>query len=550
MKNSKPIALDRRDFHSLLDVIGGFGAVVAVGIIAMLSVCAAFFIYRSFRGQRGKGDENNGNETTVASGDESTSRRRKRERDDRPTESTGVCQDGKQKKCSESTNLSSTDSMLLPTEVPEKDPNESTLKDLEEFTDELLMDWEPEMGEKTDSDLDQCLEMDPDENTECEEHIQHEDDDGGGREVLADVSVGSTQLDVQRNSVEKETEEYLDKSVSVETDEPSETESAREIIYQRHQDHVITQSNSSSDQALSNPSKIQLEENIKTSTVEEVEDTSKKFEDHHDWRFPRTNNFDCCCCDKKTDTVEKMKGQPWFDSGSYATDAINLSPAVETMVNHSSRFDFQNYLGFQADNTFIGGSSTQVSLSQEKKTDEEGATMEEKHEKNEISIMEAIMDNNEWLNVGAPEFRDLPWLTPTATKEKQTQREKEGQVKTGLAKDDEEPANKRVATVPPLSQAVTVTFRIHYITYSPSQIVAVTGSLQELGAWERFVPLQKAKDGFWANTISLPVESQVEWKFVLVEDGRISRWEECGNRYLFLTSQDEDIYLDKCWGCC
>ncbi|XP_016325688.1 uncharacterized protein LOC107675767 [Sinocyclocheilus anshuiensis] len=549
MKNSKPIALDRRDFHSLLDVIGGFGAVVAVGIIAMLSVCAAFFIYRSFRGQRGKGDENNGNETTVASGEESTSRRRKRERDDRPTESTGVCQDGKQKKCSESTNLSSTDSMLLPTEVPEKDLNESTLKDLEEFTDELLMDWEPEMGEKTDSDLDQCLEMDPDENTECEEHIQHEDDDGGGREVLADVSVGSTQWDVQRNSVKKEIEEYLDKSVSVETDEPSETESAREIIYQRHQDHVITQNNSS-DQALSNPSKIQLEENIKTSTVEEVEDTSKKFEDHHDWRFPRTNNCDCCCCDKKTDTVEKMKSQPWFDSGSYATDAINLSPAVETMVNHSSRFDFQNYLGFQADNTFIGGSSTQVSLSQEKKTDEEGATMEKKYEKNEISIMEAIMDNNEWLNVGAPEFRDLPWLTPTATEEKQTQREKEGQVKTGLGKDNEEPANKRVATVPPLSQALNVTFRIHYITYSPSQIVAVTGSLQELGAWERFVPLQKAKDGFWANTISLPVESQVEWKFVLVEDGRISRWEECGNRYLFLTSQDEDIYLDKCWGCC
>uniref|UniRef100_A0A672KPP3 Starch-binding domain-containing protein 1 n=1 Tax=Sinocyclocheilus grahami TaxID=75366 RepID=A0A672KPP3_SINGR len=347
--------------------------------------------------------------------------------------------------------------MLPPTEVPEKDLNESTLKDLEEFTDELLMDWEPEMGEKTDSDLDQCLEMDPDENTECEEHIQHEDDDGGGCEVLADVSVGSTQWDVQHNSVKKEIEEYLDKSVSVETDEPSETESAREIIYQRHQDHVITQSNSSSDQALSNPSKIQLEENIQTSTVEEVEDTSKKFEDHHDWRFPRTNNFDCCC---------------------------------------------------------------------------------------------SIMDNNEWLNVGAPEFRDLPWLTPTATEEKQTQREKEGQVKTGLAKDDEEPANKSVATVPPLSQAVDVTFRIHYITYSPSQIVAVTGSLQELGAWERFVPLQKAKDGFWANTISLPVESQVEWKFVLVEDGRISRWEECGNRYLFLTSQDEDIHLDKCWGCC
>ncbi|XP_016127905.1 uncharacterized protein [Sinocyclocheilus grahami] len=509
MKNSKPIALDRRDIHSLLDVIGGFGA---VGIIGMLSVCAAFFIYRSFRGQRGKGGENNGNETTIATGEESTPRRRKRERGDRPTESTGECQRGKQKKCC---NLSSTDNMLLPTEVPEKDLNESTLKDLEEITDELLTDLEPEMGEKTDSDLDQCVEMDPDEKSECEEHIQDEDDDG--REVLADVSVGLTELS---NSVEKEIEEYLDKSVSLDTDEPSETESVREIIYQRHQDHITTQSNSSPDQAPSNPSKIQLEENSKTSTVEEAENTSKKFEDNHDWRFPRTNNFDCCCCDKKTDTMEKIKGQPWFHTGSYATDAINLSPAVETMVNHSSRFDFQNYLGFQTDNTFMGGSSTQMSLSQEKKTDEESAAVQKKHEKNEISIMDAIMDNNEWLNVGASEFRDLPWLSPTASEEKQTQLEKERQVKTGLAKDDEEP------------------------------LVAVTGSLQELGAWEKFVPLQKAKDGFWANTISLPVESQVEWKFILVEDGRISHWEECGNRYLFLTSQDEDIYLDKGWGCC
>ncbi|CAM4665251.1 unnamed protein product [Leuciscus chuanchicus] len=512
MKKSKPIALDRRDIHSLLDLIGGSGAVVAVGIIAMLSVCAAFFIYRSFRGQRRKSDENNGSET--AGEEASSARRRKRERDDRPTESTGECQDGK--RCSESGNLSDTDNMLLPTEISEKDLNESTLKDLEEITDELLTDLEPEMRDKTDSDLDQWVEMDPDENTECEDHIQHEEDDGG-HEVVAYVSVRSTQLDCQSEEIA----EYLDKSetgLSVDTDEPSETESAQEFIYQRH--HQVT----SSDQAVkqSNPGKIRLEENNKSSAVEEA---SKKFEDHHDCRFPRTNNFDCCCYDNKS------------------------------MMNHSNRFDFHNYLGFHTDNTFLVGSTTQVSLSHEsgeKKTNEENASIEENHEKNEISIMDAIMDNNEWLIVGASEFRDLPWITPTATstEEKQTQQEKEGQVKTGLAKEDEEPANKRVATVPPLSQVVNVTFRIHYITFSPSQLVAVTGSLQELGAWESFIPLHRAKDGFWANTITLPVESQVEWKFVLVEDGRISRWEECGNRYLFLTSQDEEVYLDKCWGCC
>lgn len=430
----------------------------------------------------------------------------------------GECQDGKQC-CSESSLLSDTDNMLLPTEISENDLNESTLKDLEDITDELLTDLEPEMRDKTDSDLDQCVEMDPDESTVSEDHIQHEDDDDdddGEREVLADESVRSTQLDCQSEEIE----DYLDKSetgLSVDTDEPSETESAQEIIYQRHQVHFTA----SSDQVVK-PSKIQLEEDNEMSTVE---DASKKFEDHHDWRFPRTNNFDCCCYDNKS------------------------------MVNQSNKFDFHNYLGFHPDNTFLIGSSTQVSLSHEsgeKKTNEDNASTEKKPDKNEISIMDAIMDNNEWLNVGGPEFKDLPWLTPTAasTDEKQTQWEKEGQVKTGLAKEDEELANKRVATVPPLSQVVNVTFRIHYITFSPSQLVAITGSLQELGAWESFVPLHRAKDGFWANTITLPVESQMEWKFVLVEDGRISRWEECGNRHLFLTSQDEDVYLDKCWGCC
>lgn len=532
MKKSQPIALDGRDIQSLLDAVGGFGSVVAVGIIAMLSVCAAFFIYRSFRGQRGKTDEINGKETTVATGEESAVRRRKTEKDDRPTEST-ECQDAKQKKHrSESSYSSATNNIPLPTEVAEKDLNESTLKDLEEITDELLTDLEPEMGDKTDSDFDPCMEIDPDENTECEEdHIRVKENDDGGCEVVADACVRLTQLDCQ---IEK-TEEFLDKpegGQSLDTDEPSETESAQDIVYQRRQD---TLHNSSSCQSVDHkPSKNHLEEDIKT-----AEEACKKFEDHHDWRFARTNNFDCCCCDKK---MERMKGQPWFPIGSYATDTF--TPTVETMVNHCSRFDFQNYLGFQTDNTFIGVSSTQMSLSQEKKANEEGASVEVKHEKNQISIMDAIMDNNEWLNVGAPEFKDRPWLTPNASINE------EGKPKADLAKDEEELANKRVATVPPLAQTVSVTFRIHYITHSALQLVAVTGSLQELGAWESFIPLQRAKDGFWANTVSLPVESQVEWKFVLVEDGRISRWEECGNRYLCLTSQDEEVYLEKCWGCC
>ncbi|XP_051533137.1 uncharacterized protein stbd1 isoform X2 [Myxocyprinus asiaticus] len=502
----------------------------------------------------------------------------------------GEHQEGKPKKdCSESRgdiDLSVTNNILLPTE---KDLNEATLKDLEEITDELLTELEPDLGDKTDSDLDQCMEMDPDDNTECEDHFQHKDDDEGCEEdackLLADVSVQSTQCEASES-----VEEYLrdldesETGPSGDTDEPSETESAQEIIDQRHQDvptckpqedlldHAFTnQSNSTRDQVMdqSKHSKIQFEEDNKTvSMVGEVENAYKKLEDHHDCHFPHKNDFDCCCSDKQTDTADKMKNQPWFYSGSYSKDAMK-----NHYQDHRNRVDYhneplhQNFLGFHTGNTFIDGSSTQACLSSEsseKKADKKCASMAKKQEKNEISIMDAIMDNNEWLNVGGPELRDLPWLTPAATcspssvDEKRTQSENSefetivtlGQVNTSLIKEeDEDLAYKRVATVPPLPQPVNVTFRIHYITYSPSQLVAVTGSLQELGAWESFVPLNRAKDGFWSNTITLPMESQLEWKFVLVEDGKICRWEECGNRSLVLASQDEEVYLDKCWAC-
>lgn len=438
---------------------------------------------------------------------------------------------------------------------------------------------EPESEDKTDSDLDQCMEMDPDElndKPESDDHSEHED--AGHecvediREVVADVNAQFTRLDETDEPVEEETEEHLkdhdksDTGLSLDTDEPSETESAQEIIYKRHQDviacttrddlqgHVLTaQSRYTSDQAVdpSTHDKIRFEIDHKMSTTEE--NTRIKFEDHHDWRFPRTKDLDCCCYDKKADMEEKMKCRPWFHCGS---------ADVDTLIKHpSNKFDFplQNYLGFQTDHSFIGASSTQVSLSSEKKkAEEDGASTEKKHErKNEISIMDAIMDNNEWLNVGGPEFKDLPWLTQTATSASSSEEKHAGgkeettvTLKDNLAEDEEEElANKRVATVQPLPQQVHVTFRIHYVTYSSSQLVAVTGSLQELGAWESFVPLHGAKDGFWANTITLPMESQVEWKFVLVEDGKICRWEECGNRYLVLSGQDEELHLNKCWGC-
>lgn len=111
-----------------------------------------------------------------------------------------------------------------------------------------------------------------------------------------------------------------------------------------------------------------------------------------------------------------------------------------------------------------------------------------------------------------------------------------------------DPPIKRAAAVYLKPQTVAVSFRVHYITHSPLQLLAVIGDQQELGDWEKFVPLRGAKDGFWVNSITLPTDCHVEWKFVVVEDGRIQRWEECNNRHL-QTGYEEVIHLHKWWGC-
>ncbi|XP_071321690.1 microtubule-associated protein futsch [Trachinotus anak] len=199
---------------------------------------------------------------------------------------------------------------------------------------------------------------------------------------------------------------------------------------------------------------------------------------------------------------------------------------------------------------------------------------EEDYEKTNISIMEATMDNNEWItdsnnqvlpwmNLSVPPFaqdrtktEQLPTEdcqpspsvtdatcidtdTPPSTEVKQTS--------TLSLVDENTENNKKVVAVQPMPQNVNVTFRIHYVTHSPYQTVAVTGNQQELGNWKEFIPLERAKDGHWATVVSLPVESHVEWKFVLVDKGEVCRWEECGNRLLD-TGYGDDLIVHKWWG--
>lgn len=200
---------------------------------------------------------------------------------------------------------------------------------------------------------------------------------------------------------------------------------------------------------------------------------------------------------------------------------------------------------------------------------------EEDYEKTEISIMEATMDHNEWITES--NYQVPPWMNLSASSSAQDQT-KTSQLPTEecqysspvtdtastdtietpsstevkqtstLSLTEENPeTNKKVVAVQPMPQNVNVTFRVHYSTQSPYQTVAVTGNQQELGNWKGFIPLERAKDGNWATVVSLPTESHVEWKFVLLDKGEVCRWEECGNRLLD-TGFGDDLLVHKWWG--
>ncbi|XP_063314763.1 starch-binding domain-containing protein 1 [Pelobates fuscus] len=102
---------------------------------------------------------------------------------------------------------------------------------------------------------------------------------------------------------------------------------------------------------------------------------------------------------------------------------------------------------------------------------------------------------------------------------------------------------KKVAAVQPMLQNVNVGFKVHYITHTDSQRIAVTGDHEQLGGWDDYIPLTYEKDGFWSHSVLLPSDTNVEWKFVMVENGKIRRWEECNNRILKTGHDDVNAHL-------
>ncbi|XP_052055307.1 starch-binding domain-containing protein 1 [Apodemus sylvaticus] len=93
---------------------------------------------------------------------------------------------------------------------------------------------------------------------------------------------------------------------------------------------------------------------------------------------------------------------------------------------------------------------------------------------------------------------------------------------------------------------VSIQFQVHYATSTDVQFIAVTGDHESLGGWNAYIPLHYGKDGLWSHSVFLPADTVVEWKFVLVENKEVTRWEECSNR--LLQTGREDKVVHGWWG--
>ncbi|XP_019322627.2 LOW QUALITY PROTEIN: starch-binding domain-containing protein 1 [Panthera pardus] len=153
---------------------------------------------------------------------------------------------------------------------------------------------------------------------------------------------------------------------------------------------------------------------------------------------------------------------------------------------------------------------------------------------------EMVSRHSSWGDVGLGGSLEAPVLSPNQGMDcgRSTLMEPRGQemdvkVKRGVAMSSE-------------SQQVSIRFQVHYVTSTGGQFIAVTGDHESLGRWNTYIPLQYSKDGFWSHSVSLPADTVVEWKFVVVDNGKITRWEECSNR--FLETGREDKVVQKRWG--
>ncbi|XP_041916251.1 uncharacterized protein stbd1 [Alosa sapidissima] len=555
VKKSKSVALDSHNLNPLFSMMKGYGPLMALGIIAVLSVCAAFFIYRSTRVQSERNGEKSVTETEEEEETNTIPKKRRMENKHVKFESTGIMDNAQissrlhSKDQDEGNEASNTyqssercgkaqgyrqESVTDHTSVHNGSCASPTscdgFLDQPEVEAELMDDAAEQRGMQVGSDEDLFVGQDNQQGfiTEGQMHAtvseSWEDLSGCFEKVCYKMS-DLHEKNMSDNSPAQNSSCVVDSAYE---DGESETEkscgaqscsSSNDFAYYQQSGQDSPTEHLVKDDLLED--KREIEE--LTWGMQAVDVTSKGLVDmtvHHREQEMPLHRYTHDYLSFSPVGATRLIGE------SPVTKTADVCPVVQTQTP-SARGDVPV------------------------------------EDKTEINIMEATMDNNEWLT-GNESRSDCPWLSvsdggESSSMAEESQQDVEWDTEKSEASeelsavytssDDDDPAMKRVATVPPMLQTVSVTFSVHYITDAPNQLLAVTGELLELGGWQDFVLLQRGKNGFWANTITLPVESQVEWKFVLVEDDKICRWEECSNRHLVLTGHEDDLHVQGWWGC-
>ncbi|KAJ8286657.1 hypothetical protein GJAV_G00041670 [Gymnothorax javanicus] len=554
-EQSKPITLDGRDFPLFFCIFGRYEQAVVLGTIAMLSVWALFIILnRSTRGQRRRKDEDAVEAEVIGEVEQMTTIDGERCH----TESTETLREEVTEVQDKSTvELAETASLLC-------DPGlcDGTL---DKVTWPVTGEYESNAFPESNDIVKACREA-------PQEHIGSHSEDANSaltddnkykfhqKEHWKDQAKNEHEFHDNHTKHEllKNCEEHTPENQASLIEPPNNTEEEKNEHEQAEKmgsclddfDHDIKTERKAYADLNSQPDL--NSENVRSDILEEA--INDYFDDNHQCVSSQQNDLEnsvghSVIFQKKICGLDSSRNSQ-LEEGREITD-IN---AVETSVKSHQEIlaDCQHLQGGSEHLSSIHDSGHLSSLHQreidhcqpmndecqisangeifERKMNSLDCTMTQAPEgisdKTEINIMEATMDYNEWMTGGSVESKESGTTLPLF---------------------DEDPMPRMTVGVVPAPQTVAVSFYVHYITHSALQLLAVTGNNQELGNWEKFVPLQRAKDGFWANSISIPADSHVEWKFVVVENGKIQRWEECNNRHL-KTSYEEVIHLHKWWG--
>ncbi|XP_061119834.1 uncharacterized protein stbd1 [Conger conger] len=512
-EQSKPIALDERDVHLFFHMFGRYEPAVALGVIVMLSVWALFnILHRTIRGQRRKKDEN-ALETEVRAVEKMTIE----EQQHCHTKST--VSENLREEVSKAQDNSTGESggVLSPPHNPDLCAGEHEFHDHASEDPESLKELASDTEVESNRHQHLCDNMESlldnfDRDIETEKKVEFLYANLNSQPDLPSEKMSLSVMEKTR----KNSHDYFDDSQRVSSQQNGLINSAGNISVFQKNTHGLDSSRSCREEQTCRITEI----NAMETTVKSHQEDYQHLREHCE----HLSNFHYHGLLSSLHERESDRHRP-------PSDLPRLDAVGEVSESKTK--------------TLKSGTSQPP---------------EDNGEKTEINIMEATMDYNEWMNSSTAEMnKSIGWsgkiMNGTADvgiAEQCIQKLADYNLaKISITKEsgttctllDSDPA-----AVQPTTQTVAVSFCVHYITDSSFQLLAVTGNQQELGDWKEFVPLRRAKDGFWVSSVDLPADVHVEWKFVVVENGRIHRWEECSNRHLE-TGCENVIHLHKWWGC-